>query len=745
SMKPTITKLMLIAAGILFGTLAQAQSYNISFSQNAGMPPGGFVTTDLNTSGTVILGSSTMSANQWSAVQTLPFPFYFYGSLVTQYKVSANGVLTFDVNTAILPGSNTAIPSASLPDSTIAFMWDDFTASAPTASGDVCRVNTYGTAPNRQHWVWYYSYEVGSPAYSYAYWAVVLEESTNKIYIVDQYNAAGTSGTTVGVQLNQTTGVMDPLSPNIIHEPNGTAVTDNDLWTITPSSPCVDPPTPGSATATNTSPCVGQSITLGLTGNSTGSGQSYQWETATSASGPWTATGSSLSSPGLVVTPASGVTYYRAQVTCGTTTLPSQEIAVAVSPAFPGGTYTINASAPASSTNFQSFSSALAAIDCGIAGPVTFNLTGSIHSYNEQITFPSTIGTTTVNTITINGNGDTLTSAGLTNNFATINFDGADHITINNLVVVTTGGASGFALHLMNSSDSNSFNGCTFVASTTATGTTSGCVSMSGSAIDYSTTGTNGTYNTFTNCTTEGGYFGFAFYGLSSAMAGNANNSIINCTVRNYYVYGSYNYYQSNATISGTEFTRPTRSTVSSGYGVYLTTGCTNMLVEKNRIHNLFDAAAASVTSTSYAIYCSSDGTTGNENKIINNLIYNLGGSGTHAGLYLTGANYINVYHNTIALNTQNSTAGTTYGIYATGTAGIDIRNNNIAITRSGTGTKYCLYFTNTGKISDNNNLYVDAPAGTNYVGYYTTPYATLAGVSGWRRCRRLYSWHLSA
>lgn len=720
---------------IFFAHVGRGQTYTITYGHDAGMPPGGYVTTDLNTGGTIILGSSTMSANQWSAIQTLPFPFYFYGSLVTKYKVSANGVLTFDVNSTILPDTNTALPSAALPDSSIAFMWDSFTASAPTGSGDVCRVETYGTAPNRQLWVWYYSYEIGDPAYGFAYWAVVLEESTNNIYIVDQYDGAGTSGTTVGVQLNSTTGVMDVLSPNIPHEANGTGLADNDLWTLVYTAPCTAPPTAGNAAVSNATPCFGQNTTLSLTGNSIGSGQTYQWESGASATGPWVPVGSSSSTPTFTTTSPVGVTYYHALVTCGSSTATSQPVAVTVAPAFPGGTYTIDSSAPPSSTNFQNFSTAMAAVSCGISGPVTFNVTGSNHSYNEQIDIPATVGTTAANTITINGNGDTLTNAGSSTNYATLNLDGADHITINNLVIVTTGGSDGFALHMMNGADSNTFNDCTFIASTTATATTSACVTMSASTTSYSTGGGNGTGNNFNNCTTEGGYFGFVFYGASGSMAANANNSISNCDIRNYYVYGAYNYYQSNATIADNEFTRPTRTPVSTGYGIYMGTGCTNMLVERNRVHNLFDGVAATVTSTSYGIYCSADGTSGNENKFYNNLIYNLGGSGTHGGIYLTGANYAKAYHNTVALNTSTSTAGTTYGIYATGTVAVDIRNNNIAITRSGTGTKYCLYFTGAGKTSDNNNLYIAAPAGTNYVGHTNVPAAQdEATLTGWKQ-----------
>ncbi|MBK6641152.1 MAG: hypothetical protein IPG39_07875 [Bacteroidetes bacterium] len=45
-------------------------------------------------------------------------------------------------------------------------------------------------------------------------------------------------------------------------------------------------------------------------------------------------------------------------------------------------------------------------------------------------------------------------------------------------------------------------------------------------------------------CTLNGGYFGFVAYGDASVPANNSSNSLINCTISNYYVYSAYNYYQ---------------------------------------------------------------------------------------------------------------------------------------------------------------------------------------------------------
>jgi hypothetical protein len=550
--------------------------------------------------------------------------------------------------------------------------------------------------------------------------------TTNNFYIGSS-NGTGYIG--LGLPIHSFDGVMDEFR---MYNRALTSTEVANTWNIMlPGGVCTDPPTAGNATASNSTPCSGQSVVLGLSGNSYGTGQTYQWESATSLSGPWTPEGTSSANATITATPgAAGITYYRAEVTCGLSTVPSQAVAVTVPTAFPGGTYTIDSSMATSGTNFRNFTDAVSAISCGIAGPIVFNVTAGSGPYNEQITLPATISATATNTVTFNGNGDTLQNADLSNGYTTLSLDGADYITFNNLVIRAADDDTGFAVHLMNDADNNTFNNCTFLVDTAATVTASGCVSMSGSAISYNIQGSNGSNNTFSNCTASGGYFGFAFYG--SAATNNANNRILNCNVEDYFSYGAFLMNQDSATLSGNTFERPIRSTSgSSVYGVYLSTGCVNALAEKNRITNLFGGFATPPNYGTYPFYVTAVATAGSENKFYNNLIYDLGGNGKVMAMYLSGATYIQLYHNTIALNSATATTGMTYGIYATGTAGVDIENNNVYLTRSGTGTKYCLYYIGVGKTSNYNNLFINAPNSTNYIGYYSTGYTTLAAWQG--------------
>ena len=163
------------------------------------------------------------TTNSWSAAQTLPFTFEFYGSPVTQFCVSKNRLLTFDasvagtiVNSAL--DINTALPDANLPNNTIAYYWGDFGGldGDLTSSNDDVWYVVAGTAPNRQLWIINNSYKIENMSGTqFSYNSLVLEETTNKIYTLDSRNSVLGGSYTVGVQQNATTAEQIAGSPNI--------------------------------------------------------------------------------------------------------------------------------------------------------------------------------------------------------------------------------------------------------------------------------------------------------------------------------------------------------------------------------------------------------------------------------------------------------------------------------------------------------------------------------------------------
>jgi hypothetical protein len=507
---------------------------------------------------------------------------------------------------------------------------------------------------------------------------------------------------------------------------------------------CTSPPTAGAATANPSTPiCSGTSVSLNLAGNSSGTGQTYVWQKSTDATAPhtWTDVSTSASSSSFSVSPTT-TTFYRATVTCSGSTTYSDSVKVTLNPAFPSGTYTINLSNPTGGTNYQTFGEAVNALSCGIAGPIVFNVEPG--AYAEQVIIPAIGGASSTNTITFKGNLATIapTSAQLvTGARYGIWLNGADHIIIDSLNVDVTAGTYGYGIMLTNQADSNTISNCnitTVLTNTTATNYIG--IGINGNASGTASGGNNGNDNQIINNTITGGYYGVYLYGLSGSTTSNLRNIIRGNIIKDAYLYSIYSIYQNNLVISKNDISRPTRTTMASAttttYGIYLSTATLGALVEKNRIHNMFDAMT-SQGGAFYSMYVAADATAAQPNKIENNLIRTLGGNTNQYGIYNTGSDYMYAYHNTISLDDQVATTGISYGFYQTTAAtGVDFRNNIVYISRSGTGLKRAVHFaTTTSTItSDRNVLYISpSVTGTdNNIGTFgTTAYATLPDWQG--------------
>ena len=206
-------KLLLTASIALSVMFAQAQYYTLSFP-NAGQNPGGVNTeaTEFPVGGGIGPGWTTILTTQasptFSPVQTLPFPFDFNGTAVTQFKVSSSGVLTFDLNAATPPASTAVtLPNAGVPDSSICIL-----GLNGTGPSDNIVTKTFGTAPNQQHWIHFSSYSASGT--DWTYWSIVLEETTNNIYIVDQ-RTNGAVALSLGIQLDAANAVVVNGSPAV--------------------------------------------------------------------------------------------------------------------------------------------------------------------------------------------------------------------------------------------------------------------------------------------------------------------------------------------------------------------------------------------------------------------------------------------------------------------------------------------------------------------------------------------------
>lgn len=208
--KFTIMFVLLVAVSFSYGQYYYVP--NIAAGQNPGglniddeYPVGGGLSATWNS-----LQGPSATVPAWSPQTSIPFAFNFNGTPVTSYYVSTSGVLTFSSSVSTAPSyTNVAIPSASIPDNSVC-VW----GIKGIGTNDFICTKTFGTAPNRQYWVFFTSY-TGETATSWQYWSIVMEETTNKIYIVDQRFSGTTSTLTVGIQLNSTTAIQVTGSPNL--------------------------------------------------------------------------------------------------------------------------------------------------------------------------------------------------------------------------------------------------------------------------------------------------------------------------------------------------------------------------------------------------------------------------------------------------------------------------------------------------------------------------------------------------
>ena len=524
-------------------------------------------------------------------------------------------------------------------------------------------------------------------------------------------------GTTVGVAIDVTGATRSISTPDIGAFEFSVAV-------------CTSPPTAGDATANNSSICAGNPVLLSLLNNSYGLTQTYRWESSASSTGPWTPIGNVLPFPDSTVNPTI-TTYYRAAVTCGTSTTFSTPVMVTVKPALTAGNYTINAALPTSGYNFQSFLDATQAFECGVTGPVVINIAPGSGPYSEQVILKKISGTSATNNITFNGNGASLVyTATDPSNRAAIKLDGADFITFKNLNIDVTSGSYGWGILMTNQADNDSILNCTIITDANSTLSNYAGIVISGNVSSATTGGNNANNAVIMGNTITGGYYGIINYG-NFAIPYTDNNKIVNNTINDFYYYGIYTYGSTNPLVSGNIVQRPNRTVVTTAYGIYASSGTTGALIEKNKVQNLFSAATSS-TATSYCIYLSSDATATTSNNIVNNLISDINHEGTIYGIYNAGSRYSNMYHNTISLDNAAATAGATYGYYQSSSdTSIRFMNNLITIARGGSGSKYSLYLSSSVAplpVSNYNNIYLNS-AGTGIlnVGYLGNAYLTLA------------------
>ncbi|MEY4650948.1 MAG: hypothetical protein RJA06_1021 [Bacteroidota bacterium] len=471
-----------------------------------------------------------------------------------------------------------------------------------------------------------------------------------------------------------------------------------------PLTPCAGTPSAGTTNTSLSAVCPLQNFNLSLTGATLASGISYQWESSSSATGPWTAIAGATSMSATVSQTVN--TFYRCAITCSNsaTTVYSNAVQVTTLPNLAGGTYTIG-----SGGTYPTFTAAFAAAACGVAGPVVFQVLTNSGPFNEQIVINEIPGMSATNTITVKGNNNLLSFASSnTNERHTLFLNGADFLRFEDLIIEAAGTTVGWAVRMGNSANNNTFKRCVIRTSETSTSSSFAAFTLTQSATAATGTQTGTASNLLIDsCQIVGGYYGLCLNGSGLSLASQpTNNTVRNTSISNFYIYGVYSYGQNNLTFEYNDINRLTRATVSTCYGLYNYGRNPGLKVVANRIHDL-GGSNGTTAFVSYLIYFSStSGTAASPVLVANNAIYNVNNLGsTLYGMYMLTTDTINVLHNTIDFNSNSGTGtATVYGVFFSGNlTQVNFKNNIIQIASSGTGNKFALYNSSTTALMNSN------------------------------------------
>lgn len=347
------------------------------------------------------------------------------------------------------------------------------------------------------------------------------------------------------------------------------------------------------------------------------------------------------------------------------------------------GNYTIDATQPASGTNFPSFNDFASAINLnGISAPVTVTVASGSGPYNEQVVINPVTGSSPANIVTINGNGEILHSTTNTNDRHALRLKGVSYFNITNLSIErdTTSSSGFYGIQLLDSARHVSITNCNITISGT-TSTLTGSIVASGSETSILDPGSFHDIYIASNTVTGGGY-GVSLYGEGNNLA--TNVVITQNTIYDFHSNGIY-LRESNGTIVSSNTLDKRTQNITSANAIQVAQAANiNVQIFNNVIHV---SQTNNGSSTLRGIYLFD----GSGHKVFNNVINDVRlTSGNFTAIEIrSGGTSPQISFNTIALD---NTAGSTGDLIAiaeelSNTNSI-LRNNNISISQSTTGLK---------------------------------------------------------
>ncbi|MFT5056438.1 MAG: hypothetical protein ACI80H_001153, partial [Pseudoalteromonas distincta] len=420
------------------------------------------------------------------------------------------------------------------------------------------------------------------------------------------------------------------------------------------------------------------------------------------------------------------------------------------------GTYTINSGASTSGSNFASFTALASALNSnGVSGAVTVNVVAGSGPYSQQFNLNSISGSSSTNTITINGNGEKIRA-----NSPIIQLNGTDYISFDDLVVEQTGNINDKLFRAYNNVQYVTINDCEFIASSGAAYSgypayySSTYIWFGNHTYYYQVPSDKSTNITITNNTLWKGNSSVNGIGkchgiiLGNAASATADQNILisGNDIQDFGWYGIYAKNVSGIDIEKNVIHNDNNTSSTQCYGIYIYdyrfNGAETVTINSNKIMNLAKNRSYQYTSLygiwAYGYYSSIDF------EITNNVIdlecpyykygiydYGYQATGTH-----------NIVNNTIRMSGNVTYSYTRhYGIYNYYAPSGDVKNNVIVDQTqnwgSTNGGSWLIYTYNPQCTFDYNNLDNSTMAGSGmsnnntHTGYNSGNRTTLANWQG--------------
>ncbi len=155
----------------------------------------------------------------------IPFDWYFYGNLVTEYRIYTSGYISFNTSNTTVYDDNTSLPPSTGPLNAIYAFWDDL-----GLVGGFMETNNYGEAPNRVHVIQWRSMRNPTASTQMCDFAIRLYECGG-FDIVQNYSSGGFSGTVGCVNDNASDYTIVTSSPALSYNLNSMN-TDDKVYTF---------------------------------------------------------------------------------------------------------------------------------------------------------------------------------------------------------------------------------------------------------------------------------------------------------------------------------------------------------------------------------------------------------------------------------------------------------------------------------------------------------------------------------